>query len=225
MSKTPRRSLTEKTPETLRKILDASHRVFARDGLEAATMDGIAAEAGLSKQILYYYFDGKDDLNAKVMTEIAVQAHEPLFDFDYSSVTPLEGIRHLFKTSFDWNRFSPGILAADQMVRGGAFIREGDVVQQAGKRVTQLYGDLVARGQADGSIKQEIDPVFVHMLAWILNVGFISSRKLLGRYLAQDITGEDQEQAWKLYAADVIVDSLAARSERCRVPVSINGSH
>lgn len=43
-------------------LLDASATVFARDGFAGATLDAIAAEAGLTKGAIYSSFDGKDDL-------------------------------------------------------------------------------------------------------------------------------------------------------------------
>ncbi|HEX6134794.1 MAG TPA: TetR/AcrR family transcriptional regulator [Longimicrobiales bacterium] len=45
-----------------REILAAAHRCLARDGFRDASMDRIAAEAGLSVGALYRYFDGKEAL-------------------------------------------------------------------------------------------------------------------------------------------------------------------
>ena len=43
-------------------LLDAAAKVFARRGYEAASVDEVAAEAGLSKGAVYWNFDSKDDL-------------------------------------------------------------------------------------------------------------------------------------------------------------------
>jgi AcrR family transcriptional regulator len=45
-----------------REILDAARRALLRDGIGATTLDAVAAEAGLSKTALYYYFPSKDAL-------------------------------------------------------------------------------------------------------------------------------------------------------------------
>lgn len=55
---------------TIRKheaILDAATRVFLRDGYSGASMDGIAAEAGVSKRTLYLHFRSKDALFAAIV--------------------------------------------------------------------------------------------------------------------------------------------------------------
>lgn len=43
-------------------LLHAAATVFARDGFSGATLDAIAAQAGLTKGAIYSSFDGKDDL-------------------------------------------------------------------------------------------------------------------------------------------------------------------
>ena len=45
-----------------RSILDIAGQVFARDGYHSASMDEIARSAGVSKPMLYAYFDSKEGL-------------------------------------------------------------------------------------------------------------------------------------------------------------------
>jgi TetR/AcrR family fatty acid metabolism transcriptional regulator len=49
-------------PVRVREIGEATLRVVARKGLEGATMQEIADEAGLAKGTLYLYFESRDDL-------------------------------------------------------------------------------------------------------------------------------------------------------------------
>ena len=48
--------------ERRRQITDACRRVVARDGLEAATFQAVAAEAGVSVRLVQYYFGHKHGL-------------------------------------------------------------------------------------------------------------------------------------------------------------------
>jgi len=64
---------TEGMPDAVANhILDAAHRVIARDGLAAASTRGIAEEAGLSVGALYNYFEDRTDL---VVAALMRQAH------------------------------------------------------------------------------------------------------------------------------------------------------
>jgi len=51
------------------RILDGSIAAFARKGFRAASMDDVAASAGVSKGLAYFYFRSKDDLLARVLRE------------------------------------------------------------------------------------------------------------------------------------------------------------
>jgi TetR/AcrR family transcriptional regulator len=62
-----RRSQEARSDESRAKILAAAERAFARDGLAGARTDAIAAEAGVNKALLYYYFKSKESLYEAVI--------------------------------------------------------------------------------------------------------------------------------------------------------------
>src|SRR5215469_8907779 len=51
-------------------ILQAASRTFARGGYAATSMDDIAAEAGVSKLMLYRHFNSKHELYEAVLAEV-----------------------------------------------------------------------------------------------------------------------------------------------------------
>ena len=50
-------------------ILEAAGRIFAEQGLSGARTDAIAAEAGVNKALLYYYFKSKENIYRAVLEE------------------------------------------------------------------------------------------------------------------------------------------------------------
>jgi AcrR family transcriptional regulator len=52
-----------------RTILDAALRLFARRGYEGASVDDIAAEAGITVAVIYRHFKSKQELHATVLQE------------------------------------------------------------------------------------------------------------------------------------------------------------
>ena len=64
----PKRRLSAE--ERRRVILDAAMGVFARDSFAGASMDGIAASAGISKPVLYDHFASKLELYAATLTHL-----------------------------------------------------------------------------------------------------------------------------------------------------------
>lgn len=53
------------------RILAAAEKVFEAHGYAAATMDAVAAEAGVAKGSIYNYFKSKHDLFAQIFNEMA----------------------------------------------------------------------------------------------------------------------------------------------------------
>ena len=64
-------------PEVRRRILDAARDVFAARGIDAASLDEVAARAGLTKGAIYSNFAGKDALIYALMDR-EVRAREDL---------------------------------------------------------------------------------------------------------------------------------------------------
>ncbi len=59
----PAQGLRErKRRETLQRITDAGIGLFIEKGYEAATVDEIAARAGISRRTFFYYFKSKDEI-------------------------------------------------------------------------------------------------------------------------------------------------------------------
>jgi AcrR family transcriptional regulator len=62
------------------EILEATRRVLLRSGIAATTLDAVAAEVGVSKTAIYYYFSSKDallfELVFRVMEERARAVHD-----------------------------------------------------------------------------------------------------------------------------------------------------
>src|SRR3954447_26687167 len=67
---TGRLTQTERRQLTRRALLDAARRTFGSKGFGAATLDDIAAEAGVTRGALYYNFPGgKEDLFLALLDE------------------------------------------------------------------------------------------------------------------------------------------------------------
>lgn len=60
------------------RILDAALGVFSAQGFRGATLDQIAAEAGLSKPNLLYYFDNKEAIHQVLLSGLLTSWLEPL---------------------------------------------------------------------------------------------------------------------------------------------------
>ena len=65
-----------------RKILEAALDVFSQEGFGGATIDQIAARAGLSKPNLLYYFPSKEAIHVALLNELMDTWLDPLLAMD-----------------------------------------------------------------------------------------------------------------------------------------------
>ncbi len=128
-------------------ILEAALEVFSAHGFRGATLDQIAAVAGLSKPNLLYYFASKEAIHVALLSGLLDTWLDPLRAMDPEGdpvAELLAYVRRKLELSRDYSRESR--LFANEMLQGAPRIRaalEGDlrdlVQQKAG--VLQAWMD------------------------------------------------------------------------------------
>jgi AcrR family transcriptional regulator len=79
------------------RIIEAAGKLFQAQGIRAASLDAVAAKAGLTKRTLYYHFRSKDDLIATYL-QARDEPNLALFQrwFAESKGGPADKIRSVF---------------------------------------------------------------------------------------------------------------------------------
>jgi TetR/AcrR family transcriptional regulator len=80
---------------TEQKILEAAKKVFIQKGLDGARLEEIAAEAGINKALLHYYFRSKEKLFQNIFDQM-VGKIAPDFTVIVDSKSPIEERIELF---------------------------------------------------------------------------------------------------------------------------------
>jgi TetR/AcrR family transcriptional regulator len=146
----PRRS----GEETRAAILAAAERHFAERGFEAARLEDIAADVGVRRAAIFYYFPDKQELYAAVLEEVLG---------GITSALPVGGSAEA--------RLEAGVRAwidyvAGRPTLGRLILREaasaqpgmGSPLASAGRRLVNWLRALIAEGAASGEFELRIDP-------------------------------------------------------------------
>jgi len=94
-------------------ILNAALEVFARKGMSGATMDGIAAAAGVTKPTLYLYFETKEQLFQAMM---AAKRDEMLGALDLAEASDWVETLHRFAWQYAETVLRPDMLSLARLV-------------------------------------------------------------------------------------------------------------
>lgn len=99
----------------MQAILEAAATVFARDGVDRATTNAIAAEAGISPGSLYQYFDDRTDILRAVIRDYATRlraVYEGVLPGITSETPRLELIRALLVPLTEFKRANAAFVMA-----------------------------------------------------------------------------------------------------------------
>jgi TetR/AcrR family transcriptional regulator, transcriptional repressor for nem operon len=83
--------------EARQRILDAAHKLFYTGGLNAVSMDCVAAAAGMKKANLFHYYPTKESLELAVLDHAAASMNERIARVARHSYDPVGAIQRIFE--------------------------------------------------------------------------------------------------------------------------------
>lgn len=138
---------TKRLPRAIREqqMLDAAVQMFSVNGYHETSMDAIAAEAQISKPMLYLYYGSKEDLfGACLDRELARFLDDVRSRIDFTQ-SPKELLRNAVLAFFNYidaNRAS-WIVLYTQATSSQAFAH---TVREGRERIVELVGGLLRSG-------------------------------------------------------------------------------
>jgi len=135
-------------------ILAAAERVFARSGLAGARTDLIAAQAGVNKALLYYYFQSKEKLYQAVLEDHLEQFNGQALQVLNQPGSAREVLLRYVSLHFDFisarHRHAP--LFQQFMSAGGRFSQ--GLVRKYFEPRARAVARLLERGMRDGEFRR-----------------------------------------------------------------------
>ncbi len=208
MSATPAEDLSQRG-DTAERILLAAADLFANRGYEAASMNDIAQQAGVSKANVFHHYTSKNDLYLAVVRRACTHSRERLAGLSSPQGTLSER----------FNTFARGMLGdmLDQAQVTRIILRELllDGEQRGPELAERVFGDnfalLVAvlrEGQKQGVLRRDLDPAMVATLLIGANVFFFEARDVLRHF--RDVSFADQPESYSRMLADILLKGILA---------------
>ena len=207
---------TRRPAERPGELLDAALRVFAARGYRNASLEEVAAAAGVTKGAVYHYFKNKEDLLASALEHRQRRSAGRLEEaLRQEPGTAAARIRLLFRRAFgDSDPSRRDMLALIQTVAHEAPAVYRRWVARGPMKWWRVVASLIAEGQASGEFGTEIDAEVAARVVLVGVLGQVSWQ----RY-AETIPGVAIDQDRLIDAA---VDMLLA-SLRPRRPAAVRG--
>ena len=210
MTKKPARRRTPRTkdPErTKADILAVATREFAAQGLSGSRINEIAALTRTSKRMIYYYFGGKEALYRAVLEKAysdirAVEAALPLERLD-----PKTALQRLVEQTFendDSNEDFVKLVAIENIHRARHFDKASSL-RTINSEVIAAIERILERGRAEGTFRDDLDPIDIHMAISALCFFRVSNKYTFGKLFGVDLEQRKLRQKHKRMIVEAVL--------------------
>jgi AcrR family transcriptional regulator len=198
---------------TLERLLQEARRIFAEKGLAGTRLEEIASAAGVTRQLIYQYFNSKEKLFASVLDESTEKIVADLLSLDLDELPPRQALRALLEYQFDEYGSNPELRA---------LARESFRLQEHGEESNNRFGAtasplidlmerILKRGAASGDFLPTVDARMYCGASVLLTTLWFTSRHITSIATGFDTSTEEGIGAWRKYAIDFVLSAILAK--------------
>ncbi len=174
---------------TQQEILAAATAEFAANGFGGARMETIAERAGVNKKLIYYYFEGKDELFLAVLEQTYADIRAAERELHLEALAPVQAIESL--VVFTWRHYlaHPEFLALlnSENMHGAGHLKRSPRIRQMNSPLIDDLAKVLKRGEKSGELRGGIDPMQLYISIAGLAYFYLSNKHTLGTIFGRDL--------------------------------------
>lgn len=205
-SRSPNSAQTRDAELTKAAILDAAEQEFALNGLAGARTESIAAQTGVTKAMIFYYFENKEKLYEAVLERCYLTRLRTVQQIALDDLDPETALRSLVEAFIDGARnfpHWPRILMFEAMQNKGKYYSKIGITSFYG-----LISGVIERGIKKG-VFREVDVLHTAVnIVGLCNFYFCSRENLKHLWADRDMMSEEMIQQHKREATDMVLAGL-----------------
>ena len=179
-----------KAPEANRaSMVAAATDEFAARGFKGASMDAIAARTRATRALINYYFGAKEKLYIAVLEHVYAEIRDAEGELDLDHLAPVDAIRRIVAFTFHYYLEHQGfvrLVVAENQAKG-RHLRKSNVMSALNRPIIERLARVIARGQAEGRFRADVDPVEVHKAIAALGIFNVANQYTFGSIFQRDM--------------------------------------
>jgi len=200
-----------KAPEANRaRIVQAAIDEFASRGFKGASMDAIAARTHTTRAMINYYFGSKEKLYLAVLERVYGEIREAEGELDLDHLAPLDAVSRIVEFTYNYYVTHEGfvrLVVAENQARGRHF-RKSKAMRTLNRPIIDRLSRVIARGQATGLFRPDIDPVEIHKAVAALGMFNVTNRYTFGAIFQREMGSAGDVARRRDVVADIILSYL-----------------
>jgi AcrR family transcriptional regulator len=197
---------------TQQEILAAATAEFAAHGFGGARIEAIAERAGVNKKLLYYYFEGKDELFLAVLEQTYADIRAAERDLHLEAMTPLQAIESM--VVFTWRHYlaHPEFLALlnSENMQGAVHLKRSPRIRQMNSPLIDDLAKVLKRGEKSGELRDGIDAMQLYISIAGLAYFYLSNKHTLGTIFGRDLMAKSALEERLAHMTAVVVRYVQA---------------
>jgi TetR/AcrR family transcriptional regulator len=192
------------------KILAFATEEFAARGFDGARVDAIVARCGISKNLLYHYFESKEALFISVMERAYAAMRERQNAVLLGGDDPVADMRTLVVAMVRHFAASPDFIAllATENIHRAQHIAKSHAIQAMYNPLRATLRRLVRDGQARGLFRSDVDWVDLYISISAMASYFVSNRYTLATVLRTDLSTPARLRRRMRHVPDMVIAYL-----------------
>ena len=203
-----------KAPQASRAaILAAALDEFAARGFKGASMDAIAARTHTTRALINYYFGAKEKLYIAVLEQVYAEIREAEARLALDHLSPQDAVRRIVEFTYGYYLSHEGfvrLVVAENQARGRQ-LRKSKAMRNLNRPIIELLSRVIARGQAEGCFRRDVDPVEVHKSIAALGMFNVTNRYTFGAIFQREMGAAGDVARRREVVADIILSYLTNR--------------
>jgi TetR/AcrR family transcriptional regulator len=202
--------------DTRQRILDVASKEFSTKGYDGARVDDIMRLAKVNKNLIYYYFNSKEQLFITVLEAAYESMHEYHRAWTIDAANAADGIRQLVRSTFEyWDKSSDfiGLLNSENFHRG-KHLRKSKLTKDGYSGMLDKLSELLKQGEKAGDFRPAVDAVELYISISALAYHYLSNRYTLAYLLGRKLSTEDDKNLRIAHIQDIIISYLREGARR-----------
>jgi AcrR family transcriptional regulator len=186
-------------------ILAVASEEFVLHGLRGARLEDIAAQSGVTRAMIYYYFKSREGLYVATLEAAyhSIRTAEQALELDDDPVRALKQLVAFRVRYYAENPQFVGLVNIENQ-HGARLLQKSDALRSGSDALARTAAVLAA-GQASGVFRPQVKALELHRI--MVSLGFFnaSNRHTFGQIFHNDLSDAAQLEATCVLATDVVL--------------------
>jgi TetR/AcrR family transcriptional regulator len=205
----------QRDPDRTRTVvLSVARREFAKLGLAGARVDEIVRIAGVSKQVIYYYFGSKDEL----FTAALLSSYEEILanNLEYlrkpPAGSPEKRLQHMIVHLFDriGARREVISLIVEENRYKGQHLRGSDLPYRSSEPMVAHLAGILREGETSGAFRSRINPRQLFLDIFSMCLFYFTNLYTVSAVIGADLSAEPEIRRRRAHIVQSVMNSIAA---------------